>query len=1227
MKKPRTIPRAGTLDTCTNYHELLGRGLAYCQELGGDLWTDFNEHDPGVTILENLCYALTDLSYRTDFDVPDLLAVPAGTHQPEQPLYAGDRILTCNPLTPSDYRKLLYDRIKGLKNAWLVPVTDHPLGVEGLYRVLVEMREEITAPAEIEEIRSGVRQLMQTARNLGEDVDEIRILQPQPIRVQATIEIGAKADPANVLAQVLFAIQNSMIPFPQVQLVDELFRAEMAPDQIWNGPLLNHGALDRQSLTDRKKTIQVEEIAHIILQVPGVKRVKNLMAGPPQGPLSCDPVTIMEDHVPRLDPPILSPQPFYTINVELEGGFKSAVNSRAVWSKIQELETGMRKNIAYAARSMHALAYLQPRTGNYRNIENYFSIQHHFPAVYGLCKRGATDALLESATLAAGSGNARQGRIRQLKAYLLFFEQPLADYLAQLSHVGDLFSTETELHQSYFYQPLAHTSARDSEPPGIAQVLLQQPPEQRHGSAYYLVCIVDTRGKIFFVTRRLSTQHEAQEIRRQIIESGQQLDHYRITTMRSGEVLLALHSSSGAFLAQGQERFTSTAAARDAAERWVGFMRGLQGVKHLLEKLVRVFRREDFSLQIIDDRSRIVLASNLLQTQEERERRVQEVLASGIHPGHYRFRTLGPGRVTIHLHDSRGNLIAEGKEIFETEFDAEEGVDELVRLLRTMEQRPELRGRHLRRLPEVEETSRGPLDAYYHGLEQLAHQTDRNYLKRRNRILNHLLARFSERFDDAILERLDLRAFGEKDDFYHDLIRWKIEFLRGYVEQEKPQAGPDGAPVARDGAPVSLGAGRGQGFDYSAAEGSGAVSGLERRVSLLLGFHGHSGEKGYQSGLQQPSSPGHYYLEKEVHSLKPERDENTSFIVARQHIAGPRAAGEPDLHDLHNNFVFASEDSSVSRLLLAYGTSPESYRIQERDDKYRILFHASAGGQATEIHHAHSRKEAEDAIAALVRYFRDLRQSTDDCYGGERMHVLEHVLLRPRQVSSSRPVHICDEKSHAHLSVPAVPEKQEDHLDLVFHHGGDPANYRVHIHESGKYYLALHVNERPIATGTRFFEDKEDASAEIHKLAELLRFLHHEPKARRKHIRAAAKDDFYSQRISVLLPNWPMRFQNNEFRLYAEQLLAENAPAHLAVNCFWLSVHEMQEFERLHQEWKSLMRAAHGREKSAEQEHARNNVSALDAVAAELKKIIEALESRQHGPGPADDGGAKAGRQ
>jgi len=1231
MQQPKTIPRAGTLDTCTNYRELLNRGLDYCQHLGGDLWTDYNEHDPGVTILEQLCYALTDLSYRTNFDIADILAAAPGARQPEQPLYTGDRVLPCNALTAFDYRKLLYDRIRGLKNAWLVPVKDHHLGIAGLYRILVEVREEVTDESEMERIRQEVVEIMRQARNLAEDLHEVRILKPQPIRVEGTIEIDSKAEPANVLAQVLFAIQNSMIPFPQVQLVDELFRDAVPPDQIWNGPLLNHGALDYQSLMEFKKSVSVDEIAHIILQVPGVKRVKDMVAGSPPGELSRKPIAIREGHVPRLDPrraisgqspdqegplpggtpSILTPQHSYSINVELEGGFSSAVNSRAVWSKIQELEISMRKNIAYAARSLEALSYLQLPQGKYRNIQNYYSIQHQFPSVYGLGKGGGRNALLENLASTRQSHDVTQARIRQLKAYLLFFEQPLADYLAQLAHVGNLFSLDPDLHHSYFYQPLVRPQVLPADPPEIIDVLMQQPAEERHGTAYYLVCLVDRSGQVFFVTRRLATQQEAQETRRQMLESGQEVRRYRIVTLSSGEVRLTLHSSTGAFLAQGQERFASTQAAREAAERWVRFMKDLPDVKHLMEKLVRIFRREDFSLQIIDSRSRIVLTSGPMQTHEDRERRIGEILASGMDRRNYRFRTLGPGRVTIHLHNAGGNLIAEGKEVFETEFDAEEGVDELIRLLRSMARDASLRELHLRRLPHVEEISKTPLRSYDEGLKQLSEHADRDYLRRRNRILNHLLARFSEGFDDDILERLDLRAFGEKDDFYRDLIRWKIEFLRGYVRQQ--------------GSPVALGEGRAQGFEYG-ADTPGSVSGLEGRVSLLLGMHGHSGEKGYRSDLRQDANPA-YYMEKEVHPLNPEPahdEKGVPFTIARERITSPWLEGEPDLHDLHRHFVFASDDSSISQLLLASGTNPGNYSVQERDGRYHILFHAT-GGEATEVHHAHTRKEAGEAIESLVRYFRHLRQNIEDSYAGERMHVLEHILLRPLQDAPARPVHIFDAKSKLRLSsVPVSPERQDELLELIFHHGRHAASYRVQQDRAGKYYLELTVSEKLLATGTEPVTDQDEAAALIEELSALLQFLHREPEKRPEHIQV--RDDFYSHRLSVFLPNWPLRFQNKEFKLYAEHLLFENAPAHLAMDCFWLSINEMQEFERLFEEWKLRMRAVYGRQKGPRQEGSEKDVAALDAASAQLREMIELLNSRQRDDRLTGEE-TKAGRQ
>ncbi|WP_448634279.1 hypothetical protein [Pedobacter panaciterrae] len=57
-----------------DYEELRKTGIGSIEKTGSDIWTDYNVHDPGITILELLCYAITDLSYRTNNTIPDLLA-------------------------------------------------------------------------------------------------------------------------------------------------------------------------------------------------------------------------------------------------------------------------------------------------------------------------------------------------------------------------------------------------------------------------------------------------------------------------------------------------------------------------------------------------------------------------------------------------------------------------------------------------------------------------------------------------------------------------------------------------------------------------------------------------------------------------------------------------------------------------------------------------------------------------------------------------------------------------------------------------------------------------------------------------------------------------------------------------------------------------------------------------------------------------------------------------
>ncbi len=172
MTEKNTIPKNRQLPIAQNYESLRAEGLRYIEELAKAVWTDYNAHDPGITTLEELCYAMTEAGYRSGFDMRDLLTRSDGQTVNGQVLFTAKKILTNNPLTINDYRKLLIDII-GVHNAWLfadtvkknddgldVPVnevpiyanckkdilqyepTSSPLFLSGLYRVLLDLDQD-----------------------------------------------------------------------------------------------------------------------------------------------------------------------------------------------------------------------------------------------------------------------------------------------------------------------------------------------------------------------------------------------------------------------------------------------------------------------------------------------------------------------------------------------------------------------------------------------------------------------------------------------------------------------------------------------------------------------------------------------------------------------------------------------------------------------------------------------------------------------------------------------------------------------------------------------------------------------------------------------------------------------------------------------------------------------------------------------------------------------------
>ncbi|MFL5730794.1 MAG: hypothetical protein ACJ75J_15000, partial [Cytophagaceae bacterium] len=118
MSTSLTIPKDPVYPPSMDWQFLRREGIRQIEKLGSDIWTDYNLHDPGITILEILSYAITDLGYRCNMPPADLFSGGKGTS-----FFTASRVLACGPVTALDLRKLLVD-IPGIKNAWVEQMED-----------------------------------------------------------------------------------------------------------------------------------------------------------------------------------------------------------------------------------------------------------------------------------------------------------------------------------------------------------------------------------------------------------------------------------------------------------------------------------------------------------------------------------------------------------------------------------------------------------------------------------------------------------------------------------------------------------------------------------------------------------------------------------------------------------------------------------------------------------------------------------------------------------------------------------------------------------------------------------------------------------------------------------------------------------------------------------------------------------------------------------------------
>ncbi|MEJ1968739.1 MAG: hypothetical protein WDN03_08955 [Rhizomicrobium sp.] len=458
-----------------DYAVLKARGVELIQSLSGNVWTDYNEHDPGVTTLEQLCYALTELSYRASFPLENLLIDPAqgriDTHA--QALFIPRRILPCNPVTVNDYRKLLIDRVPEIGNVWLTPLkpADAPGGVNGLYDIAVYAPGADPCACDADynpaTIVERVRQAYCAHRDLCEDVDAAYVLDPVKTVVTASVSIDSTLAAEIILAAILFAIGEVFAPVPARRPLASLIEAGLSATEIFDGPLLRNGFIDDAELGPLPDCVTVSSVARAIARTAGVSGVRGVtvtMADNP--PVAAGAVLVPPKSILALD--TLPGPKGYSIRL-LRNGIEVVPNSARVQSELARLKAVQGRTYPLSAQYPQFFGVPQ---GRVVDLIGYYSIQNQYPNVYGINKFGVPD----------DATTARRGQAKQLKGYLLPFEQLMADFLAQLSHARALFSIDPALGQTYFSQyldasvPMAGPLLRADYKPGLDRIVQASDP-------------------------------------------------------------------------------------------------------------------------------------------------------------------------------------------------------------------------------------------------------------------------------------------------------------------------------------------------------------------------------------------------------------------------------------------------------------------------------------------------------------------------------------------------------------------------------------------------------------------------------------------------------------------------------------------------------------------------------------------------------------------------------
>jgi hypothetical protein len=276
-------------------------------------------------------------------------------------------------------------------------------------------------------------------RNLCEDFLSIDTIATEDIAFCFDTDVKPGADIEKVQAEIFYAIENYLNPSVDYYSLRELLDKKLPVDEIFNGPILEHGFIDKDQLekTQLRTVIHTSDILNLLMDIEGVLAIRNFLMTKynEEGKAVADQTGLTWCmHIKPLHKPVLAKEKSKILL------FKNQFPFLARYDEVRD--TVLLLHAQHAKNKLNGFQQdIAIPKGAKRDAESYWPLQYDFPQTYGIGEHG----------LPANATTERKAQQKQLKAYLMFYEQLLADFFSQLSNTYQLFSI-AELKHTYYAQ-------------------------------------------------------------------------------------------------------------------------------------------------------------------------------------------------------------------------------------------------------------------------------------------------------------------------------------------------------------------------------------------------------------------------------------------------------------------------------------------------------------------------------------------------------------------------------------------------------------------------------------------------------------------------------------------------------------------------------------------------------------------------------------------------------